>query len=204
MELYLQKIAESIQYETLPAEWQQMDFDRFSDKKTLYYYQQQALKNALKVLYKYYKDCKEDKSSLLTLYHDSGFTENLDYKLNGKKKFKIFEEFNKDYTIQNDRIGFHHFINRMSFWMATGSGKTLVIVKLLELLGNLIKNDQIPNNDILFLTYREDLIEQFKNHIKEFNTSNNSIHINLYNLKDYEKVKSDNCLKYGNEINVFY
>jgi len=29
---------------------------------------------------------------------------------------------------------------------------------------------EIPNNDILFLTYRDDLLDQFKSHVDEFNS----------------------------------
>lgn len=124
--------------------------------------------------------------------------------MNGNNKYKIFEEFSNDYLIETNNIAFYHFINRMSFWMATVSGKTLVIVKLLELLGNPIKNNQIPPNDILFLSFREDFIDQFKKHIYEFNRSNNSINIILYNLKDYVKVKRENKLNFQKEIVVFY
>jgi type I site-specific restriction endonuclease len=38
----------------------------------------------------------------------------------------------------------------MSFWMATGSGKTLVIVKLLEILGYLIKNKKSQKKKYFF------------------------------------------------------
>ncbi|MCX7929059.1 MAG: DEAD/DEAH box helicase family protein, partial [Patescibacteria group bacterium] len=204
MKLYLQIIVESIQLETLPLEWLQSDFVKFSESKNLFDYQQNALKNALKALYKYFVDNRGDKKSFFDLYKNNGFTENLDLKINGNKKYKIFEEFSNDYLIEDNKIAFYHFINRMSFWMATGSGKTLVIVKLLEILGNLVINKQVPNNEILFLTYREDLIEQFKKHVDEFNRSNNSININLYNLKDYEKVKRENKLNFQKEIVVFY
>lgn len=204
MKLYLQNIIESIQLETLSAKWLSIDFVKFSDKKILFDYQQQALKNAVKALYKYYEDCNQDKKQFFEVYKNNGFTEDLDLKINGNKKYKILQEFNNDYHIEGNKIAFYNFINRMSFWMATGSGKTLVIVKLIELLGNLIINKQIPKNDILFLTYRDDLIDQFKYHIKEFNNSNNSIYINLHNLKDYEKVKRENKLKWQNEIDVFY
>lgn len=204
MKLYLQNIIESIQLESLPSEWLDVDFIKFANKKTLFDYQQKALRNALKALYTYYLACNNDKNQFIEMYRNNGLTENLDLKINGNKKYKIFEEFSNDYEIQNNKIHFLHFINRMSFWMATGSGKTLVIVKLIELLGNLTRNNQIPNNDILFLTYREDLIEQFKNHIDEFNQSNNSMYINLYSLKDYEKVKRDNKIKCHNEIEIFY
>ena len=42
----------------------------------------------------------------------------------------------------------------MCFWMATGSGKTLVLVKLIEVLRGLILAGEIPPNDVLVLTHR--------------------------------------------------
>lgn len=204
MKLYLQNIIEYNQLETLSSEWLDFDFVKFSNKKKLFDYQQQALKNAIKVLYKYYSDCQQDKQKFFHVYQNNDLHENLDLKINGNKRLKIFEEFSNDYQIKENKIKFQHFINRMSFWMATGSGKTLVIVKLLELLGKLIQNNQIPNNDILFLTCREDLIEQFKNHVAEFNDAGNSFVISLHSLKDYEKIKIGNQLKYTNIIDIFY
>ncbi len=204
MNLYLQNIVNSIQFENLPMEWMDFDFVKFSDRKKLFDYQQQALKNAVKALHKFYFDCNADKQSFFELYKNNGFIEDLDLKLNGNKILKIYEDFDKDYPQENNKIPFWSFINRMSFWMATGSGKTLVIVKVIELLAKLIQSKQIPENEILFLTYREDLIEQFKNHIEEFNASNSGITISLYNLKNYEKIKRDNHLPFRNTVNVFY
>jgi len=93
----------------------------------------------------------------------------------------------------------------MSFWMATGSGKTLLIVKLIDLLGQLMQRKEISKNDILFLAHRDDLLEQFKNHVNEFNSFNFETKINLKNLRDYESVKRENALPFArNEITVFY
>jgi superfamily II DNA or RNA helicase len=93
----------------------------------------------------------------------------------------------------------------MSFWMATGSGKTLIIVKLIELLGKLIAKKELPARDILFLAHRDDLLDQFKNHVEEFNSFNFDTKINLKNLRDYESVKRENALPFAkNEITVFY
>ena len=88
--------------------------------------------------------------------------------------------------------------------MATGSGKTLVIVKLLELLGYLMQNNKIPKKDILFLTYRDDLIDQFQKHIDEFNNAGHNITINLIDLKQYASYKQNPILKFGNTLDVYF
>jgi hypothetical protein len=206
--LYLQNIIDDISLETLPITWQGFDFARFSNDKTLFDFQQNALKNALRGLWLFFKVKNADKQSLFNHYKLNGFEENFDYDLKKKqdsKTAKYLLEYDKDYLAIDSKISFSHFINRMSFWMATGSGKTLIIVKLIELLGLLISKGEIPKNDILFLAHREDLLEQFKNHVDEFNSFNFDTKINLRNLKDYESVKRENVLPFAkNEINIFY
>jgi len=206
--LYLQNIVEDIPFETLSITWQGSNFARFSKDKTLFDFQQDALKNALRGLWLYFKDKNADKQSLFNHYQLSGLEENFDYDLKKKgegKTAKYLLEYDKDYLAIDSKISFSHFINRMSFWMATGSGKTLIIVKLIELLGQLISKGEIPKNDILFLTHRDDLLDQFKNHIEEFNSFNFDTKINLKNLREYESVKHHNTLPFAkNEITVFY
>ncbi len=207
MKLFLQNIIETISFQNLPAEWQELDFLTFSDKKLLFSYQQKALQNALIMLYKYYVDCQGDKQRLYNLYQVNGLKEKLDIPINEKNKKKnkiLIEEYATDYTIENNQLPFYHFINRMSFWMATGSGKTLVIVKLIEILGRLIKQNKTPVHDILFLTCRDDLIDQFIVHVKEFNAYSANIQIHLYSLKEYDKVKYGMSGLFTNIINVFY
>jgi len=208
MRLYLQNIINNIPFESLPPKWQGFDFGRFSKDKTLFDFQRQALQNALKVLWLYFKDKKADKQSLFNHYQANDFTENFDYDLKkreGKKTANYLLEYDKDYPAIDSKIPFAHFINRMSFWMATGSGKTLVIVKLIELLGKLIAEKELPVRDILFLAHRDDLLDQFKNHVDEFNSFNFDTKINLKNLRDYESVKRENALPFAkNEITVFY
>ncbi len=217
--LILQNIAKEINFNTLPATWQDFDLVKFSKEKTLYNFQQDALKNALVILWKYYNNIldfneKEKlevnetrKGKLYELYKtDFNFPEKgPDYDLT-EKEGKKSEKLLKDYYQVNDRIvSFQNFINQMGFWMATGSGKTLVIVKLIEILAKLIKRKEIPENDILFLTYREDLIEQFKNFVREFNTSQSEFCINLKSLKDYDSVKRDTIFLFREkEVIVFY
>lgn len=218
-ELILQNIANEISFDSLPMVWQDFDLKRFSNEKILYDFQQDALKNALKILWKYYEDIadyrenekleinQKRKEQLFNLYKtDPNFPEKgADYDLSkkeGKKTAKLLEEY---YPTRENKISFENFINRMAFWMATGSGKTLVIVKLIEILKKLIEEKEIPANDILFLTHREDLIEQFKEHIKEFNSSANKIFINLKSLKDYNTIKRETpSLFKDREITIFY
>jgi len=206
--LYLQNIIEDISFENLPVKWQGFDFSRFSKDKTLFDFQQDALKNALRGLWLFFKDKNADKQSLFNHYKLNGFEENFDYNLKKKqdsKTAKYLLEYDKDYPVIDSKISFSHFINRMSFWMATGSGKTLIIVKLIELLGLLISKDEIPKNDILFLAHRDDLLDQFKNHVEEFNSFNFDTRINLKTLRDYDDEKGEKTLPYAkNEITVFY
>lgn len=208
MKLYLQNIVENISFENLPVKWQEFNVNRFSEGKTLFDFQQNALKNASKALHLYFKDKNRDKKALFEQYKLNGLEENFDYDLKkqeGKKTAKYLLEYDKEYPATDSKIPFAYFINRMSFWMATGSGKTLVIVKLIELLGKLITEKELPNGDILFLAHRDDLLEQFKKHINEFNSFNFDTKINLKNLRDYESVKHENVLPFAkNEITVFY
>ena len=55
MKLYLQNIVEDISFENLPIQWQGFDFVRFSKDKTLFDFQQNALKNALRGLWLFFK-----------------------------------------------------------------------------------------------------------------------------------------------------
>lgn len=204
MKLYLQNIAENFNLNNLPSDWLALDFERFSNYKSLFDYQQNALKNTLKILFLFYQEDKGDKSKFYQRLINNGLIENLDYNVIKEGKiYRYLSDYEKDFPVQNGKISFEHFINRMSFWMATGSGKTLVIVKLIELLGYLIANNNIPQKDILFLTYREDLIEQFKKHISEFNQFN-PVKIHLYELKEFPSRKQNPVLSFDKSINVFF
>lgn len=206
--LYLQNIIDDISFDTLPAKWQGFDFGRFSKDKTLFDFQQNALRNALIALHLYFKEKNADKMAFFEYYKLNGLEENFDYNLRKKedsKTAKYLLEYPEDYPVVDNKISFAHFINRMSFWMATGSGKTLIIVKLIEFLGKLIVEKELPKYDILFLAHRDNLLEQFRNHVEEFNSFNFETKINLKNLRDYENVKRENVLPFAkNEITVFY
>ncbi len=205
-ELYLQNIVQYISDDTMPTEWLDVDLATFSKNKRLFDFQQNALKNALKALYLFYVEKRESKTDLFEHYKYNGLVEDLSYtKKKDSKALQYLAEYSDDYPEVNGKISFAYFINRMSFWMATGSGKTLVIVKLIEMLGELIYKKLLPKKDILFLTYREDLLDQFRVHVEEFNSYHSDIKINLKSLKEYETIKYDNPLPFArNEITVFY
>jgi type III restriction enzyme len=217
MRIYLQSMVEGIPDSMLPQAWVDHDFGFFSHTKRLYDYQQQALRNALKALWKYYEHFgdyqqgetddanRQRKRRLCQWYRYNGLSEDLS--IEPKSAFAdLLREYYADYIdARTGKIAYEAFINRMGFWMATGSGKTLVIVKLIELLGRLRRLGEVPPHDILFLTHRDDLIEQLKRHVDEFNASHGDSPIVLYELKEYAAVKRERrSLFQDNEIAVFY
>lgn len=207
MNLILQNIVNNISKDSLPVQWQDFDLGRFSHTKTLFDFQQNALENSLKALWLFYSQLNGSKNELFNHYKLNGLSENFDYDLSnreGKKAAQYLLAYDNDYPSDDNKISFEHFINRMNFWMATGSGKTLVIVKLIEILAQLMKENEIPRKDILFLAHRDDLIEQFKNHIDEYNSFNFSSRIKLKSLKEFDQVKRESSLFANDEITVFY
>ncbi len=183
-------------------EYYVVDLEQFSWQKRLFDYQQKAIENAIKALYLFYKQDNENKEKFFERFIYNGLNPDSGIKITNEKTIKLLEEF--DFEIEDGYLYYSQIINRMSFWMATGSGKTLIIVKLIELLGKLMKNGLIPTKDIMFLTHREDLIQQFKLHVDEFNQFKTPDEkINLYDLKDdYGKSKTGLFRNQG--INVYY
>ncbi|NQT11059.1 MAG: hypothetical protein HQ573_07815 [Desulfobacteraceae bacterium] len=82
MKLYLQSIIDDISFDSLPPKWQSFDLARFSQDKTLFDFQKQGLKNALKGLWLFYKEKQGKKESLFDHYQANGYEENFDYDLN--------------------------------------------------------------------------------------------------------------------------
>ena len=78
-------------------------------------------------------------------------------------------------------------INTASFWMATGSGKSIVMIKLAALLHDLFALENLPSIPIMLLVPNDKILEQFKAHIKEYNAYQSKT-ITLKDLKDYESV----------------
>ena len=156
----------------------EVDLDNFSSNISLFAYQQEALKNIIAILDLYYSD----KIKLKNYYELKGFDES-----------KYVKE---NLTIQK-------ILNRASFWMATGSGKSIVMIKLIEILYQLSSKNYIDKNDILILAPTDKILKQVKEHIEEFNRHSNFT-LELKSLKDYEKIKNDKNLFSTDGINIFY
>ncbi len=208
----LQAMVEKVPASEIPPKWHIAELATFSRDKQLWDYQQDALRHALIALQRYYDawfDYRPDrewgnndrKIEYRLWYRRHGLElDDLHIKiknntLKNRALIALLEEYYTPLRTEklqvNTRVTFDYqdFINRMCFWMATGSGKSLVLIKLIEALHKLIERDEIPGHDILILTYRDDLIAQLKAHVREFNASHSGLSIRLYSLKEYEQVK---------------
>lgn len=207
----LQRMVENLGAGALPTNWVDFDLATFSRGRTLWDFQQKALQNGLIALWKYYSEADlsvaERKQAFMKWYEDYGLEDDLSIRLDRSTVARrslsgLLETY---YTAdEQDRLPYEQFINRISFWMATGSGKTLVIVKWIECLRELMRRGEIPVNDILVLTYREDLLEQLREHVNDYNLNGN-LHIRLCELRDYPEVKRQPVSLLNNEeIRVFF
>jgi len=210
----LQDFLADIPFESLPPAWTTFDLAAFSRSKRLFDYQQEALQFALRGLWTYYEDCGDyrpgesdatnawRKERFFKWYRLNGLDTDMDIPVDGQKRH-IRNLLNEYYVVQNGRIAYEHFINRMGFWMATGSGKTLVIVKLLELLWRLGRAGEIPRHNLLVLTHRDDLLEQLRAHVDEFNAQGEP-YIRLRDLREYPEAKREVASLFRDrEITVF-
>ncbi|MCL0093013.1 DEAD/DEAH box helicase family protein [Dehalococcoidia bacterium] len=202
--VFLQDILDDISSSNLPYNWNSFNLKTFSRNKTLWDFQQKAARNALKVLWKYYEDFydfqhgetvdvnQERKESFFGWYKDNGLENDLDIRLDRRSR-KINELLTEYFPQEDEKVSYSNYINRMCFWMATGSGKTIVIIKLIQILKQLMERREIPEYDILFLTHRDDLLEQFRRMVDEVNYANAS-KIELRELKEYPEVKRQRSL----------
>ena len=175
---YLQLMVESLPERCLPLNWSGFDLSPYSPGKRLWDYQQDAIRNSILALWKYYQsreftNNEERKSAFMKWYCDFGMEINIRCSIDRSSyaKRKLVTLLESYYTTENNSFPYEQFINRMSFWMATGSGKTIVIVKLISVLNDLMRRGEIPEHDILVLTHRDDLLEQLRSHVEEFNSN---------------------------------
>ncbi|WRB38758.1 DEAD/DEAH box helicase family protein [Helicobacter pylori] len=158
---------------------ERLDFKSFDNNKELLDYQQQALINAFRMLVAYFRDFKENKKEFYAFYQEHYSFANCDF---AKKKLNPL--LKSHFKVENHCVSFENFINRLAFYMATGSGKTIVIIKLVELLSVAIRMGLIPKKNIMFFSANEHLIKQFEKEIEKYNRNKDySKQIDFKNLK---------------------
>ncbi len=158
---------------------ERLDFKSFDSNKELLDYQQQALINAFRMLVAYFRDFKENKKEFYAFYQEHYSFANCDF-----THKKLNHLLKSHFKVKNQRVSFENFINRLAFYMATGSGKTIVIIKLVELLSVAIRMGLIPKKNIMFFSANENLIKQFEKEIEKYNRGKDfSKQIDFKNLK---------------------
>ncbi|WQW75000.1 DEAD/DEAH box helicase family protein [Helicobacter pylori] len=179
-----------------------LDFKSFDNNKELLDYQQQALINAFRMLVAYFRDFKENKKEFYAFYQDHYSFANCDF---AKKKLNPL--LKSHFKVENHCVSFENFINRLAFYMATGSGKTIVIIKLVELLSVAIRMGLIPKKNIMFFSANEHLIKQFEKEIEKYNRGKDYFkQIDFKSLKsvthkDFYRAPKDSLMK---KIVLFY
>ncbi len=181
---------------------ERLDFKSFDNNKELLDYQQQALINAFRMLVAYFRDFKGSKKEFYAFYQEHYSFANCDF--THKKLNHLLKAY---FKVENHCVSFENFINRLAFYMATGSGKTIVIIKLVELLSVAIRMGLIPKKNIMFFSANENLIKQFEKEIEKYNRGKDySKQIDFKNLKevthkDFHRTPKDSFIK---QIALFY
>ncbi|GAA7172512.1 DEAD/DEAH box helicase family protein [Helicobacter pylori] len=181
---------------------ERLDFKSFDSNKELLDYQQQALINAFRMLAAYFRDFKGSKKEFYAFYQKHYSFANCDF--TNKKLNPLLKAY---FKVENHCVSFENFINRLAFYMATGSGKTIVIIKLVELLSVAMGMGLIPKKNIMFFSANENLIKQFEKEIEKYNRGKDfSKQIDFKNLKkvthkDFHRAPKDSFIK---QIALFY
>lgn len=196
-------------YNELPTVLNNFDSKKFG-QFNLFEYQEKAIINTSYALIDYY--CVENNLKKYLIQISDKIKDELSIKLDKntisfysnhykQSEFKEIETLDKKKSIFTKTLPFESLLNRLSYWMATGSGKTYVMVKLLELLFLLAKNKLIPENKIMLLAPTDDILNQIINSIKIFN-ENSQIKITIKSLKEYDP-KSITYSYSNNELIIY-
>ena len=195
---------------TLPEKWRTEMLMEFSHHKILYEYQQDAIKNAAKALYLYYGDtdaiAAECKKQLLKRYCDKQFSsQQFDIKqyerATQRRKNPVFDIYALYIDTDGNTIPFINFINRMGFWMATGSGKTPVIVKLISHIWRLKQRRLVPSCNVLILAPTEHALRQIQNTVREFNAAG-GMRLEMKHLREFRGGEGE--LRFNNTAEIYY
>ncbi|GHR84018.1 helicase [Helicobacter pylori] len=181
---------------------ERLDFKSFDSNKELLDYQQQALINAFRMLVAYFRDFKENKKEFYAFYQKHYSFAHCDF-----THKKLNHLLKSHFKVENKCVSFENFINRLAFYMATGSGKTIVIIKLVELLSVAMGMGLIPKKNIMFFSTNENLIKQFEKEIEKYNRGKDYFkQIDFKSLKsvtnkDFYHAPKDSFIK---QIALFY
>ncbi|MFT2694839.1 DEAD/DEAH box helicase family protein [Helicobacter pylori] len=180
---------------------ERLDFKSFDNNKELLDYQQQALINAFRMLVAYFRDFKGSKKEFYAFYQEHYSFANCDF--THKKLNPLLKAY---FKVENQRVSFENFINRLAFYMATGSGKTIVIIKLVELLSVAMGMGLIPKKNIMFFSANENLIKQFEKEIEKYNRGKDfSKQIDFKSLKSVKNKDFHRAPKgFFEKITLFY
>jgi hypothetical protein len=202
MKVLLEYILRQRSYDDMSL-WHLPSFNAVSREKELWDYQKEALKAVTKLMYIAFSGCRDsrgrgpDKEAIAALYAEAGLkdsafsiprysagTDGSNRETN--ERWKFFSGYlPSEGEGKEEHIKGKNFLNRVCFWMATGSGKSIVLIKTIELLDYLINRRLIPDKKIMLLLPRQDLINQFKNEINGYNHGRER-KIEFIDLSDYE------------------
>ena len=201
-----------------------INLTKFNNSINLFDYQQEAIEYFYFFMLKAFKQSKHSDNNLL----DQGYKEasankynldnlNIDLDQVKHKKSKIDLSLYHNYLeiinevkhkqqeqYNYDNINYFDLIhNRANFWMATGSGKTIVMVKAIAVLFELMLNSVIPVKPVMILAPTDNILKQIKQAVTQFN--HNQCHdftLECKNLKD--NWEDDNKYYTGNNQNILY
>ena len=199
---YLESVLEDIIYQGIDAFWlSQVDVVKCGGKD-LFSFQSEAVQNAVKALYEFFMgyigNASNGKEWLYGKCKGKGMNEHI-CDIDSHKEADKFSRFvSCGYpTVSSISTGSQiiesvNFFNRVCFWMATASGKTVILVKMIEILDKLMSAGLIPKRDILVLFPNEKIMSQFDFEVTEYNSfvNSHSVPIHVFSLKDdYENNK---------------
>ncbi|AJI73406.1 predicted protein [Francisella tularensis subsp. novicida GA99-3548] len=179
---YLQSIVDKSFDENLIADF---DYNYFNGDISLFDYQQKAVKNFIFFMKSLFGE--KNRSLLLEKYLIETQSEFNLNNLSVKYEDSLFELYSKYFNTEShyevNQIDYLEFIkNKLSFWMATGSGKTIVMIKTIAILFELMKLKSVPTKPIMILAPTDDILNQIRATVETFNKGND-IKIDLKELK---------------------
>ena len=203
-------------YDSLPLSWRGADLSWFSAEKKLYDYQQRALQDALRALWLYYKGgaggaYREGEPPEAEAARRLGFTKLMAAERGENEvspggivytaKDRPFSVLAERIAAEDGKIPFWPLANRMGFWMATGSGKTPVMIKWIEVLRRLMAGGEIPRRKILVLAPGDLLVNQIEKTVREY-SRDNPPPIRLVGLTEPETVADRGETRYYRADNI--